>query len=363
MKSRCEPDIIAFNYQISAWSSVGTPEGLQHAKVLLDDLLTQTEPGHAFSPNKMTFLTVLKAYLQLDTLDAAETSENILLKMDAFRSKDPSIGDTMMYFNWVLKKWGERRCPDEAERSLDLMNKMICFKKGNLNEETSSNQLRIAFNIVMNNFSKVGGENAALKVENIFRSMNNNDFGHQLEPDEFSYSICMSTWARSRESNAATKVKDLLDEMITSYENGHKQLRPSRIFFDTVLKACSHANVDSHQNYPLTLAIDTFGRMKDSNEWAGEISPTTYSHMLAVCKKHMVNNPAKRSMLLVKLFEQCCEDGCLSSSVLNQYRHSLPKHVFDESLATMVVRQSRKGNPKKFRDYRDFPPEWSRKVT
>ena len=39
LKSRCEPDIIAFNYQISAWSSVGTPEGLQHAKVLLDDLL------------------------------------------------------------------------------------------------------------------------------------------------------------------------------------------------------------------------------------------------------------------------------------------------------------------------------------
>lgn len=187
LKSRCEPDIVAFNYQLLAWSKIGTLEAAQRAEDLLSSLLQYEKEGDNVRPNTTSFSTVLKAYLQFVDRNAVESSEDIVLKMEALRSQDPSIGDTSIYFNWVLKKWGESRCSDHADRSLALLDKMRGLSNARLNKKAEVNQLRIGFNIVMNNFSKVGGENAASKVETIFRSMDKRNCGCHLEPDDFSY--------------------------------------------------------------------------------------------------------------------------------------------------------------------------------
>lgn len=170
----------------------------------------------------------------------------------------------------------------------------------------------------------------------------------------------MATWARSRESIAPRKVKDLLDEMISSFEDGNAKLRPNTHFFDLVLRACSNAVIDDHQNTPLIIALETFGQMKGSKNWAVEMSHTTYSYMLEICKKHISSNDPKQSMLLVKLFEQCCQDGHLNATVLEQFRQCLSKRLFEKRIKIMMEKVGNYESIQNFRLLKDLPSEWSR---
>jgi len=353
---KAKPDIECFNHCVNAFSKIGTLKAVKFAETLLDDLGKECKPYGNLHPNTNTFTIVLKAYLQLDDPEAAE---NILMKMD---SLGLPISETGIYFNWVVKKWGETRCLKDAERSLALLEKMISRTKLEINEEKLSNQLCIGFNTVMSNFSKANSE---ARVETIFRSMTATDYGCNIQPDQFSYSVIMDAWSRSKELTAPKKVKDLLDEMITAYDNGNEKLRPTTFFYNFVLKACSRVSKDTDDgfsNNPLNIAIETFKKMQ-SKERKVDMSHDTYSHMLEICQKNMANDDPRRSALLVKLFERCCEDGYLSAFTLSQFRLFLPKPLLDQCLEAMMVQIGRDYHARKLKNVRDFPYEWRRKVS
>ena len=72
----------------------------------------------------------------------------------------------------------------------------------------------------------------------------------------------MAAWSRSKLPTAPLKTQALLNEMISSSQNHGTKPRPAGAFFELVLKTCADAEVDPHLNVPLTVAVQTFGRMR-----------------------------------------------------------------------------------------------------
>merc|ERR1740124_655204 len=183
LTTHCRPDTIAYNYRLSVRSNTNTLPAVQEADSLLNDLLAPNDAG--LRPDHNSFATVLRADLQLDVDDprGVEGAEGVLCKMEeALLSSSSGGGGSVDYskrdiavgYNRALTRLGEGRSAAHAERSLALLERMVGrvggAGTGGEEDEMASEQLRIGFNIVMNNFSKVGGEEAAWKVEDIFRS-------------------------------------------------------------------------------------------------------------------------------------------------------------------------------------------------
>jgi len=143
----------------------------------------------------------------------------------------------------------------------------------------------------------------------------------------------MDAWAISRNPSGPKRNFEMLTDLIAHYDEGDK-LSAAFLFdvnsFNLVLKACAlcplrsssddpNEHTQDISDSPLQLALRTFALLQN-NPYNVTPNHLSYSYMIECCGKNLPNNHPQRDVLIIKLFNACCNDGHLSNLVLSSIK-------------------------------------------
>ena len=180
-----------------------------------------------------------------------------------------------------------------------------------------------------------------------------------VKPDTTAYNTLISAISKSDREDKAQRALRLLREMDLLYRrNGEDNvnLRPNEISYTSVLNSCAYSTADDHnvRRKALDTAIFTFEELKDSPY--GEPNHVTYYMYLQCCTNLIPSHDEVRRITLVEpVFLQCCKDGQVNQSVLNQLRQAAPDDLFEKLLGKVV--QKKNGALNRV-TVEDLPAEW-----
>ena len=112
----------------------------------------------------------------------------------------------------------------------------------------STSLTTIAYNHLLDAWAKSGHENSTKYVERILERMHELfNAGYNTKPNKYSYTIAINTLARSKEPRSAHRAQQILDKMITHYnDKGNSDMMPTTATFNVVIDAwCRSGDVES----------------------------------------------------------------------------------------------------------------------
>lgn len=334
---------------IQAWCSVGATD---KAELILYLSLERDSAEDSIEQHPQALEPIIKSHLRSRRPDSVERAEKVLLQMLLFSdvgksSAAPSNIDMTM----VLNAYSTRNTVSHAKRAVALLSHAVeQQKRGTLGfapgkEMFDSVLLSLAT-------SKFNDDNEQVdigeKAELILELMKN--------PDQYSYSLAISAWARSKNQHSGERAQLLFDKMCQSVEfrpdpdvyqslihawaNGSSEkkaekaqlvlsdlmstrygslndIKPTVHHFNSVLNACLWMTSSGNSYTALKVAMSVFRELNallyvEPDEY-------TYRMMFQVCRKYMFDE-AKRDQLTEKLFREICRNGGLTQGVVDNFR-------------------------------------------
>lgn len=260
-----------------------------------------------------------------------------------------------------------RNEPDAAQRAQATVDRMMQLYAKGLGHVRPT---RPVFDVLIQAWSRSKEKNAAQNAEKIFHWMENqyNQGGDTLvRPNEITLCAVLNAWAnqaenggaaralqiwehtnsvatqgdrgfrstiamanvvikaiaRSKDPDAVMKAERVLLKLEDDYRSGQSYVRPDVTTYSSVINACAYCVGNAaKRTEALQTALRTFYKlyhMKDEN--ANNI---TYGTMLKAIQNLMPISE-ERIELVRKIFDMCCEDGCVDYFVLSQVRFASPQ--------------------------------------
>ena len=141
-----------------------------------------------------------------------------------------------------------------------------------------------------------------------------------VKPNAFCYTTCMNGYAKSGLRDKGRKAYELLQRMKSSYKSGNTDAKPNVVAYTAVINACAYCSVPSEASVSFDIACDTFEELLVNPEY-GRPNQATYAQMLTALSK-LLPSTRSRSILIRKIFSQCCRDGQVSKLVYHIYLRS-----------------------------------------
>ena len=177
------------------------------------------------------------------------------------------------------------------------------------------------------------------EMENEYESGN-----FAAKPDAHSFTVLLLAYARSPLVDKATLAWNLLNEnMIHSYmHDGNLDLKPTAHAFVAVLSACLYTTQDQSKQ-AVRIALQVMDLMREA-----QFEPANsyvYNTLFKVIGSHMLSHDPERERLVSYYFQQCCAQGQVNASIINTLRDYLPE-MYKRLPANATIEK--------------LPQEWSR---
>eukprot|EP00978_Attheya_sp_CCMP212_P029897 scaffold108027_cov53-Attheya_sp.AAC.2 len=336
-----EANSLSYNSVMNAWSQSGSPRGSERAEQILDHMLTL--PADSIGrPNGISFSTAIYACARIN---APERAERILRKMEALLDDEnfddsgnvPPISQLLDFcYGGVILSWTARSgrpvdvqrlpgVPSAAEHAEELLRQM--------REERGIRPLTKIFNAVLGawakhsscpNNDKTGNSNTELievdkvvKVKLLLEAMIRES---TLEPNgddaEISADGVTSSLKMSKRANHDPRLS-----------------RPNAASYNFVIEACaSQIENPAKRQEAFRAALETYKRLRQSHDC--DPDEDTYSLMVPLICNVLPRGHKERVQICGALFQQCCTDGLLNSSIwrlcLDSIPHELLHHIIDQ---------------------------------
>jgi pentatricopeptide repeat protein len=327
---------LSYNSVMNAWSQSGSPRGSERAEQILDHMLTL--PADSIGrPNGISFSTAIYACIKNN---APERAQRILRKMEALLDDEnfddsgnvPPISQLLDFcYGGVILSWTARsgrpadahRLPgvtSAAEHAEEVLRQM--------RHERGIRPLTKIFNAVLGawakhvscpNDYKTGSSNAGLievdkvaKVKLLLEAMIRES---TLEPNgddaEISADGVTSSLKMSKRANHDPSLS-----------------RPNTASYNFVIEACaSQIESPGKRQEAFRTALDTYKRLRQSHDC--DPDEDTYSLMFPLICNVLPRGHKERVQICGVLFQQCCTDGLLNSSIWRLSRESIPHNLLN----------------------------------
>jgi len=291
--------------------------------------------------------------------------------------------DTPSFYRYISTFVG-RKCSAEdaakAKKALELMMEMYESDKSD-----SAKPDEACFRKVIMAYIEVGDDDSLECANGLIAEMER----IEIYDTEYATRNLLRAYAKS-EGGYRSKAEEVFARMMSSYENGNEDAKPSnpatfswlmetivseegedaavRVLdlwkemecldikadsihtYNHVLSACSKGKLEdeSVRLRALKFIVDLLNKRQRNEQISGSAVAhmMSYGHLLRVLKKLFPDeaNEDRRNKLIQTAFNSCCNDGLLSAANLNAYREAAPPHALG---------LDRNSEPKK---------EWSRNV-
>lgn len=286
-----EPDPISFSTVLLAYTKQETMEAMGKAETLLNQMQELYFAGmDTAKPNLVAFTTVIHGFALIGQPEPAEPLLNRLSELYS-ATLDPDFEPDITVYNSVMMAWSNAGQPDRAE---EFLRKMLDHGTVEPNDKS--------YHAVLNGWAKAGRPDEA---EALLYFMHQLCIDHvqACPPTTRSYNIALDAWARSKRPQAWQRALELLQHMEDLYDNGHEELRPSVLTWNSVLNCFRYAGKgDFHQAFKVLdrfRAAHALGRVDEGPNL------TTWNTLLAGC----VHN-TKDEYRVQQILQSMAKDNC-----------------------------------------------------
>ena len=284
-------------------------------------------------------------------------SEKILHDMCNAEQGNLHAAPDVTSYNAVIKAWGRTKQANSADRCEYWLRKMTIVNQPNNIDLTPSPNVA-TYNLVMDAHLALGN---ASRVQDMMLEMMDTANDPPVSPNSESFSKVIRAYLNKEldKRNYGIPGEHLeiafswLKELVKREESGNSELGPAPDLFSTMLKTA--AKTTARGENILDIAEWTFQAL-EASRFQTDYQALTW--MLEVVLKEMPSSDDDeiRAELITQIFQQCCNDGILSSSFVTKlttgpfYDTGWTKEVADQLCKELW------GNPP------SFNPAWSREL-
>jgi hypothetical protein len=347
-----DPEHIAFNGVINAWTKLDRPDRAEQILWLMEKKIRPKAPS--LKPDVITYNSVCHGYIKDNdkiTIASLNAISKIITYMEQNYKEQPLIKPDSYTYNTLIKALNLSGTLQTVEQMEEVLDRMESVLEGG--KVTNKN-----FNAVINMYAKSGDKNASDKVLQLLDRMKKSDL---VEPDTITYTTAMECLTKSPDTDfAADKALELLAEIQSLYETTQKSsiMPNSRTFTMAILALTRSTRADNvilarklldelnqlyeekqdkalcptahAYNYVINSAANTFGdrieafkiavrtyqELRDQSRLDIRPDSYTYAFWLKACNQLLPSNSPIYRKVVTLSFAQCCKEGMVSREVL-----------------------------------------------
>ena len=242
-------------------------------------------------------------------------------------------------FTVTIRAWSLSKSTKAPDKTFELLHLLEELKESGARGAQLNSTI---YSAVLSVLARSGDPKQAERAESMLRSLGDN---HERgpRPDQIMWNTVLLGWSRAACPDRSQRANQVLEAM-----KADPNVTPDEYSFNTVINAAVHTKGNEAEKLAaLQIAVDTFEQMKKSPG----VSPDHITY-LSMMKAHTLLAPDKNVDELTALFEQCCESGHVSPSIMHQLKISLPETAKEERLAAYKANAHKK----------TLPTEWTRNV-
>jgi len=329
-----EPNHVVFNTALAAWAKVGGSRGALRCIELLQDMTTVVQP------DRITYNTVLNALAKSGRADAGTRAQQILQ-----RTMVPAGLANARSYATVLDAWG--RSSGRPDRAHALLNEWTAAEASSSQTNNNNNNNNIpkpnivSYTTVIHAYAVSKQPDKAARAYQVFCDMRDKA---GIRPNRVAYNAMLNCCATSRRPNDPVAV-DLVMRLYREF------LRNSS---GTTSSSSHHRGGPNDNNVD-----DDDDDVDDDDDGITEHGPdvVTLATVLKACSNLMIWRKDPDFAPLV--FREACARGCVSPTVLWQFRQAVPVDTYREMLHPAVAPVVAAADVAAVVSWNDLPAAWT----
>ena len=357
-----QPDLESFKLVLRAWSQAKGEENAPfRAQQVLEWMISLYESGQneLVKPDVECFDVVLHTWALSYHPESPQRAEKLIMYMDRYdeesiekleseeeRKNYISTKPTKFSLNQVLTAWSKVKGQEAAQRAEDILQKMreIGTSKHNVNDLTPN---LVSYSSVISAWCKSQHDDRGRKAERILKMAEKHHKRNnaQICLDNIIYNLVIDAHAKTSSNKSHIRARAVLDRLIQQYDDGLKRCKPDVYSFSSVLSSCSNlSGSKKERRQAFEIAQATFD---DMIRFGVKPNHVSYGIMLKACSR-LIPMGKERRKYVREYFRDACRDGCVGCMVLDRLKDASSKVQYEALL---------KGN-----DENNLPSEWMTKV-
>ena len=327
------PDTVSFTTLLKAYRNVGTTDAAEKAESLLLQMEELYDNGiYSVRPNAITYTTVIECYAKIQSRNAGEKAEDILRRLERRWSMNDTNNDTDIHvhvdqdvrpdvqaYNTVIAAYMNTDGPEKAENFL--------WSMLSLDDKIAVEPNNVSFNTVMTGYARRGDSE---KAEAILMKMHQLHVGYELhtKPDTISYNIVLDALANagkhSRNKQESQRIAQRGSDILAHMERLHEEssdenLKPNSRTYNTCINIYAKAGMIDEADALLQKFTEAASNVAGLSVVDGKPTVRTHNTLLSAC---MIRGQVAMAM---SFWRRMKEDGILSDVVT--YNTLLKCHV------------------------------------
>lgn len=341
------PTKSSFNTVIKAYAYSGGKHGSRNAKRILsmmdnsskfglEDIASEIEPDRVSCTSIMMAWANGNEYGACD-VDAGEKAEQLLNRME--NKNDRTLTPDTASYNAVLKVWGKCGHHKAAQRSEELLNRMLKQYEEGRNLDAKPDE--ITFNSVIHNIATSPDLDSPQRAQCVLEKM---QYCHEhgiidAKPSIISYNSLLNSFAKSNRPGSAQQAEEILNNLEKSYDSGAWNIEPDVYSYNTVISAWSNSNEEQGASRAVALLDRMSTRAKDKKS---NVKPdtTTYNTVLHAWSQSTDRNAPIKALGLLELMFRYYNNGNQNAKP-DEVSFSTVINAFSKSTFTWKARECR----------------------
>lgn len=327
-----KPDVTCYNTVLDCLAKSGTEEAADQAENLLRSMRERYQQGDPdVAPNAVSYASVINVLSRSKAKDAPRRAEVLLEEMNQLSHIDGT--NSRVAYNATLIVWARSNDPDASKHAEALVVKMKQLEQHGdksrgpdiftynallqnyaMNQEAEKGEALllwlckdylensgsikvdlIAFNTVINAWSRRRDNDAALRAEQIFQKLESVQDKLGIQPDTVTYTSRISAWSSSSDPSAPQRVVSILADMQRKFQSGDHVCKPNTLTFNWALTALSKSQGGADTIDDAYIIVDTMYTMSAHGHRDCRPTLNTFSLLLKCIARSRLNDKAKRA--------------------------------------------------------------------
>ncbi|CAB9500434.1 Pentatricopeptide repeat-containing protein [Seminavis robusta] len=328
-----QPDTFGNNILIDCWNKCGRTDAAEFAISTLDKMERNYRDGQLEQkPDTVTFCTVIDCIAKSGDDESGEKADMVLERMrDLHKTCGGDPANNSVY-NSAINAWAASDKSRQAmNRALELLAEM---EKMHSVDEFVPAPTTVSYNSVMKVLGRGGNKGARLCAE-ILAKLEQNELEETSDviADAFTYTACITAFARSDLRDKAERAYMVLQRMLAAYEAGNQRARPNIRPFNSALNACAHVDPEGEQACNAFVIMVAILNLLSLKKVKGvEPNHTTYGMVLRAVSILLPHKDSRRKDLVERVFRKASKEGQVGHLVLNQMKFAASSEVYQSLL-------------------------------
>ncbi len=166
--------------------------------------------------------------------------------------------------------------------------------------------------------------------------------------------LVINTFAKSENVSKAKDSYQILNKMISAFENGNVDAKPNILTYSTVMNACAYTNGGSHDRFDAFQIARSCLKDVLTSKFGVQPNNILFSaFILAYAKLVSERDNEKNELLIKSTFNECRKLGLVDVRVIMNLRRATSTNLFNEMcMGTQLHMKSGRI------DIQDIPSEW-----